>query len=75
MYCVTLWVCRKAAQRFSFSLLSNLEKRFEKKLKMEGHTMQWCTEEQTSALKMSAKVKETLFTGKSDYHQRFHRYF
>ena len=32
MYCVTLWVCRKAAQRFSFSLLSNLEKRFEKKL-------------------------------------------
>ncbi|OAD88056.1 hypothetical protein HMPREF2738_01916 [Clostridiales bacterium KLE1615] len=33
MYCVTLWVCRKAAQRFSFSLLSNLEKRFEKKLK------------------------------------------
>lgn len=29
--------------------------------------MQWCTEEQTSALKMSAKIKETLFTGKSDF--------
>ena len=31
--------------------------------------MQWCTEEQTSALKMSAKVKETLFTGKSDFQE------